>query len=725
MIRLVKVRLVDEEGKPLKDVFVHLDIAGEEQVAYQHFETDEDGHVVQDERTAQFLEGTYHLIVTWIPEEDRLMLGYPSQEVKIEKGKDIEVPNDKVFSAPSPEYVKNKEELKKLKEIYKEKEGELLQHLKVKEEAIDSELATLQDERTELEEYESKLREEYEKVWDDEEDVKAQKIRIEMERHQLDEREKELQEAITSIADARERILAARNDVSQSVGMLEEERRKIFELSDKVERLNRDKENYLSELKQRIDAAEALSREAQEEKEEVAEARKHLLEGKERVVQSRKELDMQGKRLFDFVSRTQTKIRDQVEEEVLETRKHLEKGKERLEESRKALDAQGKRVFDLISHTQTGIRDQVEELEGKLKRRRSALLSAREVLLEGQLRINEDRQLLYKGQERIKELTEEGKNIILHHMENYHALVEEEKGKIKTIKSKLSKGRKKLREEYYLLLSDIQDKYHALEESKLVVKELDLKLRDGDVEVGKTIAEMEAALVKGDNSIYLNLLSRLKQKEKDIAKERAGIGREQKLAEKVRKDLETQLERLEDARAVREEYEARLDDLKEDERDLSRRERELERGIRNLEKEKERFEREKQDRMDAFAKSDAEIEEGYEELSRRRDDLRKEEDILRKERILFLKESMYYSCPKCEGIIKVKTEKRPLRVWCSSCGTEFNLKKARSYPCLNCGAKIEVRSEARPIDIKCPVCGSEYRLKKKAMPHENHVHVHP
>ena len=677
MIRLVKVRLVDEEEKPLKDVFVHLDIAGDEQVAYQHFETDEDGHVVQDERAVQFLEGNAHLIVTWIPEDDRLMLGYPSQEIIIEEGKDIVVPGDKIFSAPSPEYVKNKEELKKLKEIYKEKEAELLQHLTVKEEAIDSELATLQDERTELEEYESKLREEYEKVWDDEEDVKAQKIRFEMERHQLDEREKELQEAITTIADARERILAARKDVNQSVGMLEEERRKIFELSEKVESVNRDKENYLSELKQRIDAAEALSQEALEEKEEVAEARLHI-----------------------------------------------EKGKERLDESRKALDAQGKQLFDLISHTQTGIRDQVEELEGKLKRRRSALLSAREILLEGQMRINEDRQLLYKGQERIKELTEESKNIILQHMKNYHTLVVEEKGKIKTIKSKLAKGRKKLREEYYLLLNDIRNKYTALEDSKQVVKELDLKLKDGDVEVGKTIIEMEAALVKGDNSIYLNLLSRLKRKEKDIAKERAGIGREQKLAEKVRKDLEAQLERLEDARAIREEYEARLDDLKEDERDLSRRERDLERGFRNLEKEKERFEREKQERMDAFAKSDAEIEEGYEELSRRRDELRKEEDILRKERIMFLKESMYYSCPKCEGIIKVKTEKRPLRVWCSSCGTEFNLKKARSYPCLNCGAKIEVKSEARPIDIKCSVCGTEYRLKKKAMAHENQVHVH-
>jgi len=380
MMRLVKVRLVNGEERPLKEVFVHIDIAGEDQIEYQHFQTDEEGYVVQDERTVQLLEGDYHLIATWIPEDDRLMLGYPSQSVTIAKGTDIVVPDDKIFSAPSPEFVENKEELEKLKEIYREKEAELLVHLQEKEMTLDSELAALRSEKSELEEYETKLREEYEKVWDDEEDVKAQKIRIEMERRELTERETELQEAMRGIAEARERIIAARDDVNKSVGMLEEERRKIFDLSEQVESVNRDKDDYLAELKQRIDDADAISLEAMAEK-----------------------------------------------ERVMEGQRHLEKGRDRLEQSRKELDMQGQRLFDLIAHTQTGIRDQVEELEGKLKRRRSALINARQVLLEGRKKINDDRVLLSKGQQRIKELTEEGKNIIAMHMKSYQDLVETER----------------------------------------------------------------------------------------------------------------------------------------------------------------------------------------------------------------------------------------------------------------------------------------------------------
>ncbi len=666
MIRLVKVKLVDESGAPLRDVFVHFDISGADEIVYQHFGISEEGYVSKGGREIQFMEGDYHFIVTLVPEDDRLMLGYPSTKAKVEKGKPITVPTSELFSAPSPEFVSNQEELDKLKELYKEKEGELLVHLKGKEEILAGELTSLEVKRAELDEYEENLKGEFEKTWDDKADVKTQRIRLEIERREMDERQQEILEAQKMVAEARERIVVARENVDRRVGLLEEERKKVLVLSSRIGMVSQDREVYLAELKRRIDGANTLAEEAKQEKENFSEVKGHIARG-----------------------------RDHIKEE------------------RARLDQQSLHLADLIFTTQKSIEDQVKDLENELRKRRTTLLDARTVLLEGQKRINNERLMLRQGQDQIEDLTRRGEAIIAENIQNYKNLVEEEKAKIKLIKSKLGEGRKKLREEYYLLLRDVQSKFDALEESRHTVKELDLRLEDGTVEVGETLAEMEEALVKGDNGIYLHLLQRLKVKEKEISRERSSVERERRLAEKTRKEMEERLERLEDARALREEYEARLEDLKDDERDLARRERQLERGFRDLEKERERFEKEKQERMDALAQSDAEIEEGFEELERRRDDIRKEESILSAERVEFLKESMYYGCPECGGIVKVKTDKRPIQVRCSSCHRAYNLKKIHTYPCLVCGTEIEVQSATRPIEVQCHNCNSQFRIRKK------------
>jgi len=73
---------------------------------------------------------------------------------------------------------------------------------------------------------------------------------------------------------------------------------------------------------------------------------------------------------------------------------------------------------------------------------------------------------------------------------------------------------------------------------------------------------------------------------------------------------------------------------------------------------------------------------------------------------------MYYECPVCGGTIPVKSSKRPLRVHCPSCETEFNLKVKHKYQCPDCEETIMVTSAKRPLNIKCQKCGSEFIIRQ-------------
>jgi len=134
-------------------------------------------------------------------------------------------------------------------------------------------------------------------------------------------------------------------------------------------------------------------------------------------------------------------------------------------------------------------------------------------------------------------------------------------------------------------------------------------------------------------------------------------------------------------------------------------------GVRRLKKFHELYVN--QETVDSLTKNTVETEGDYVRIDHeRRDESReKTEDIPKREHIQFPKESWYYSCPKCEGIIKVKSEKRPLRVGCPSCGTEYIIRKARSYPCQCCGSKLNVETDSSRF--QCPSCMTMHIISKK------------
>jgi len=86
-------------------------------------------------------------------------------------------------------------------------------------------------------------------------------------------------------------------------------------------------------------------------------------------------------------------------------------------------------------------------------------------------------------------------------------------------------------------------------------------------------------------------------------------------------------------------------------------------------------------------------------------------------------------CPSCKGIIAVTSSKRPLKVRCPKCGKDYTLKakgnaseskiadskKIQYKKCPKCSSPIPVISDKRPLKIICQMCDSEYLLKEKRL----------
>lgn len=96
-IKFIMPRFAYSDGRPAANIYIHLDILGDNEVRYQHFQTDEDGRILSGAKPAMLREGKYGLCATRNDVHDDLMQEYNPYRITITEGSIVQIPEDIVL----------------------------------------------------------------------------------------------------------------------------------------------------------------------------------------------------------------------------------------------------------------------------------------------------------------------------------------------------------------------------------------------------------------------------------------------------------------------------------------------------------------------------------------------------------------------------------------------------------------------------------------------------
>jgi len=608
-IRFIMPKFTFGEDRPAAGIYVHLDILGDDEVRYQHFNTDELGRLMSGNKPAIVRAGKYALCATSNDVQDDLIEGYEPVKITIEEDGVVEIPEDIIVEW----------EFKDLHEYIKTLEGE--------REKYETETEDMQKQITLLEDAKAQLEREREIFTIDGEVTDDERLK--------------LQNIYSNIEIAKKKI-------DENWELVEKGKTKLKILLDK-----------------QVDTLEYLEF-AEKEKEDLKQLREEL-------EQKKRQVDLVFNAIVGKDERIESLIEMPGEEEAVITIG------EDLEGIYTAPDLE----------TLQKIRQHIVSINEK----RRQVEKAREKILEA-------REQLKNRKEGMIELSDEMSNT-LRQYDQLLGEIQEEKETLVKIKSKLFQGWEKLKTEYSERVLAVENEFRTLEKEKASlmirkdkIKDLMSEGRDR-LQTEKGHLGMKTDKVKG---MFLEGRDRVQTEKTEILDDR------RKLSE-LGSELSKQSVKIKEAVIAKRKFEERYDALKEDEKALEQRDMELRRQMRKMQ-------RDHMLRMEAYSQNDQDIEAEFTALEDMRDLIKVQREDFVKDRLKFLKESMYYECPVCGGTIPVKSSKRPLRVQCPSCVTEFNLKVKNKYQCPECDETILVTTSKRPINVKCQKCGSEFIIRK-------------
>jgi len=96
-IKFIMPRFAYADNRPAANIFIHLDILGDDEVRYQHFRTDANGAIFSGDKPAMVREGEYDLCATRNDVHDDIMELFKPYHVKIIENQEIIIPEDIVL----------------------------------------------------------------------------------------------------------------------------------------------------------------------------------------------------------------------------------------------------------------------------------------------------------------------------------------------------------------------------------------------------------------------------------------------------------------------------------------------------------------------------------------------------------------------------------------------------------------------------------------------------
>ena len=584
-IRFIMPSFSFEDGAPAANIYIHLDILGDDQIRYQHFKTDDQGRLLSGNKPAMVREGEYDLCATSNDVEDDIMETYEPFHVTIEEQITVAIPADIVVEwewKNTDDYIKSLENEKALAEVELEEMQKQLSEMEQKHEGIE-------EDGTQIEAPDSMSPEEKKKL-------QTIYSNIEIAKKKIDENWELVEKGKTKL----KILLDKQEDTLEYLEIAENEKSELKKLRDDMEK-----------KKRQIDLVF------------------NAIVGNDERIESLLAEDGSGEGGGQF---SEGDLDDVYSSPDIETLKRIRQHIISINEKRQQLEI---------------AREKILEAKDQLKNRKDGMVHLSEEMAQT---IQQYDQLLGE--------------------------IRQERETLSQIKEKLFDGWERLKVEYGERVKEAETQYRVIEKEKAILKVKQEKVKDHFFE-GKD-------RIHGDQQDVLH---------------------GKKTLAKLGSELKQHSSKIKEAIIAKKQYEDRYDALKEDENNLEKREIEYKRQNRKME-------RDHSLRMEAYAQNDSDIEAEFQALDEMRSLVKSQRKDFVKDRLDFLKESMYYECPVCGGTIPVKTSKRPLRVECPSCTTEFNLKVKQKYQCPECSETIAVTTSKRPINVKCQKCASEFIIRK-------------
>ena len=130
-IRFIIPRFAYSDGRPAANIYIHLDVLGDDKTRYQHFKTDAKGAVYSGGKPAMLMQGEYDLCATTNEVHDDIMEQYEPFHVHIRPDEGVIIPEDIVVKwawEDVHEYIEsledeNRKHLEAIEEMQKEIEN--------------------------------------------------------------------------------------------------------------------------------------------------------------------------------------------------------------------------------------------------------------------------------------------------------------------------------------------------------------------------------------------------------------------------------------------------------------------------------------------------------------------------------------------------------------------------------------------------------------------------
>lgn len=511
-IKFILPRFAYPDGRPAADIYIHLDILGDDEVRYQHFRTDAEGRLLSGGKSAMVQEAEYDLCATLNDVHDDIMAGYQSFHTHILEGVVVQIPEDIVVEwewDDNMEHLKALEgENRKLAHEIEEMERQLAnlqaragdQTLGPADESLDEERAKLQNIYSNIEIAKKKIEENWDLVekgkaklkvlLDKQEDTlqfleMAEKEKEELQtiRQELDGKKRQIDLIFRAIVgsqtgsdseatvpgegtivddeymegfisdpdiDTLRKIREHIHNIKEKREQLEIAREKILEARRQLKDRKDDMTSLTDEMRQTIMEYDALISELQAEKEKLAAVREKLSEGWDRLKEEyvRRARGMEEK--YILIEREKALLAEKKEE----IRELVESGRERITTERSSL------------------RDQQVKVRGHLLEGTHRLKEEKVQVLDNKHKLAELGKDLRKQSFRIKEAIVAKKAF----EERYDTLKDEEK-KLEDREMMLRREQRKLERDHTLRMeaysqndADIEEEFKALDEMRELIK---------------------------------------------------------------------------------------------------------------------------------------------------------------------------------------------------------------------------------------------------------------
>jgi Zn finger protein HypA/HybF involved in hydrogenase expression len=447
-IKFIMPRFAYSDGRPAGNIFIHLDILGDDEIRYQHFRTDEDGRIFSGGKPAMVREGKYDLCATRNDVHDDLMDQYKPYNISIHENEVITIPEDIVLDwawGDVHEYIQSLEENRK----------ELEQDLR----DIKTEVGVLEEQRL--------------KLYEDEGIVEQEKIKI--------------QNIYSNIGIAKKKI-------EENWDLVEKGKTKLKVLLDKQE----DTLEYLELAEKEKGELRIMRGELDEKKRQMDLIFQAIVGGDapydgdglipgEEVGQV-----TDDKYMEEFYGDPDIETLRRIKEHILsinEKRKQLERAKEKILAAREQLKDRKEGMQELSEEMKETV-NQYDQLLGEIKEEKDKLAAVKRKMFEGW------EKLKFEYGERLKEVEtrylslEKEKTILRNKKDKIKDLFFEGKDRLKDETSEVLQGKQKLAElgeglqkqsvkikEAVIAKHKYEERYDALKEEERALEKRELELR--------------------------------------------------------------------------------------------------------------------------------------------------------------------------------------------------------------------------------------------------------